>query len=229
MKYNPNILKESVSIKQYPNSEREVEVPFVLDNMPEPPARVLDVGCCDSDLVLMFNELGFDATGIDVRVGPNYGDDKYGQMFDVGDARELPYDDQSFDVVTCVSALEHFGFPENGYHSDTDQDETAQCKAMGEMLRVLKVGGILILTLPYGQYDPEAGWDKWVKFYNPERVINLFEGAYATKPIEMEAVTIKFDIRDENGWHTCTEEEAAANVSGKDVTSSVKLIARRIR
>jgi SAM-dependent methyltransferase len=50
------------------------------------------------------------------------------------DARELAFDDESFDFIFCLSALEHFGGRKD------------KGRALGEMGRVLKPGGIVALT-----------------------------------------------------------------------------------
>ena len=48
-----------------------------------------------------------------------------------GSADRLPYEDESFDVVTCVQSFHHYPAPD---------------KAMREVLRVLKPGGLYILS-----------------------------------------------------------------------------------
>jgi len=60
------------------------------------------------------------------------------------DLTRLTYPDQSFDLVTCISVLEHIGAPH-------DQ------AAVRELIRVLKPGGQLILTV---DYEPEARFDR---------------------------------------------------------------------
>jgi ubiquinone/menaquinone biosynthesis C-methylase UbiE len=49
----------------------------------------------------------------------------------VGDAHELPFDDKSFNYILCTEVLEHLHTPQ---------------QAISQMFRVLKPGGILILT-----------------------------------------------------------------------------------
>lgn len=51
----------------------------------------------------------------------------------IGDAARLPFDDDSFDVVSCIEVLEHLFEPQ---------------RAATEILRVLKPGGVLIATVP---------------------------------------------------------------------------------
>lgn len=50
-----------------------------------------------------------------------------------GDGENLPFKDESFDAVTCILAIAHF--------SDTE-------RAISEMKRVLKDGGVLVFNLP---------------------------------------------------------------------------------
>ena len=56
----------------------------------------------------------------------------------VGDVRDLPFDDASFDAIYSMGTIEHF-------------DETG--RAIDEMTRVLKPGGRAIIGIP-NRYDP---------------------------------------------------------------------------
>ena len=51
--------------------------------------------------------------------------------FTAGSSDELPFSDNSFDVVTCIQSFHHYPYPE---------------KAMSEAYRVLKPGGLYILS-----------------------------------------------------------------------------------
>lgn len=79
----------------------------------------LDIGCERSPYAHLFpNRVGLDIT-----------DGEYVDV--VGDAHNLPFEDNTFDVVLCTEVLEHLHTPE---------------KAAAEMIRVLKPGGKLVLT-----------------------------------------------------------------------------------
>ena len=57
--------------------------------------------------------------------------------FVVGDGRSMPFDDESFDHATSISVLEHIA---------GDRGDEA---ALGELVRCVRPGGRLAITLPY--------------------------------------------------------------------------------
>ena len=189
-------------------TERDVEIPFVLNNIPNPPAKLLDVGCKESIFLLEMNKLGFDAYGIDI----NDYEVPYNK-FIKADARNIPFKNKSFDVVTCISALEHFGLVGTFYHSDTTYDPEAPFTAMKEMARVLKDDGIIILTLPFGYAEGE--WLKWVKFYNSDMVKKLIDSAKLSifkKQIKALKNNIWEDISDKEGEKILTTDKVNCNI-----------------
>lgn len=197
-------------------SERDVEIPFVLDNMPEPPAKLLDVGCSDSSFLLEMNKLGFDAHGIDI----NGYIEPYSK-FVKADARSIPFEDKAFDVVTCVSALEHFGLVETPYHSDTVYDPEAPFTAMKEMARIIKDDGIIILTLPFGYAQGERL--KWCKFYNCDMVKRLADSA-SLKIFKKQIKVLKDNI-----WGNISEKKGEKVLTPNDkVNCSICLVLKKI-
>lgn len=76
--------------------------------------RVLEVGCGRGSMSAFFADNGYDCTLLDSSESViNTARDIFGNLgfnaaFDVGDALDLPYNDNSFDVVFSIGLLEHF-------------------------------------------------------------------------------------------------------------------------
>lgn len=104
---------------------------------------------------------------IDRRVPKSLGIVDY---FCVADGEGLPFQDESFDLVTCVSVLEHAGLAEYGQRPN----EEADFKVFAEMLRVLRVGRHLLFTVPCGMDEIHAGW---VRGYSRDRLDRLLQYA----------------------------------------------------
>lgn len=103
--------------------------------------KFLEVGCGLGYFSNSANKLGAKVTGVDI--GPslvkiNKKLTPKGQ-FRVASASNLPFKDRSFDVLLSTEVIEHV---------DNQQ------KALKEMIRVLKKGGILVITTPNRIFKP---------------------------------------------------------------------------
>ncbi len=94
--------------------------------------KVLDVACGTGDMVVELRKCGATVTGVDLseemlaiaKRKVESGEWK------VADAEHLPFEDASFDAVTCAFGVRNFVHLEQG---------------LGEMLRVLKPGGRMVI------------------------------------------------------------------------------------
>lgn len=103
------------------------------------PVSILDAGCGEGFTLekLRVNSIGENLYGIDIQeTAINIGKKLYPHiLFTKGGVYELPYGDNSFDVVICTEVLEHLEFPE---------------KALSELYRVTKK--FCVLSVPNEPY-----------------------------------------------------------------------------
>lgn len=95
--------------------------------------RFLDVGCGRGDFMKAFNGAGFDVIGVDIeKLESAVLDGTEVLQVDI-EKENLPFDDNSFDIVFSKSVLEHVSNPEHFFR---------------EQLRVLKPGGKIFCLTP---------------------------------------------------------------------------------
>jgi SAM-dependent methyltransferase len=147
-------------------SERLIEIPWVLSRY-RGEARVLDVGYAFAphSYLLALTELGARRlVGVDLNKAHVAGIEAV-----VADVRALPFEDEAFDVVFCVSVLEHIGRDNRVYGLADELDEEGPLAALGELRRVLARRGRLLLTVACGPsqdfgwfiQEPRETWHRW--------------------------------------------------------------------
>ncbi|MFL6520951.1 MAG: hypothetical protein ACJ8NS_12070 [Chthoniobacterales bacterium] len=165
-------------------TERAVEIPWVLSRY-NGEQKVLEVGCsftCENPeyieglTALNIPELhGIDISAVEA---PHF-------IKKTADIRDSGYENGFFDLVLCVSTIEHVG-RDNAKHykpvaempRDSESGLEPDVKAMVEMFRILKQGGRLLVTVPFGKFV-DYGWfinydlervNEWFRHIAPERV-----------------------------------------------------------
>ena len=110
------------------------------------------------------------------------------------DVRELPFGEGAFDLVLCVSTLEHVGADNTGYGLDAEDDEASRLTALRELRRVLTPRGRLLITVPcggpgdYGWFhqDDVRGWTRLFTragfFVEEQEAYQLTEDGWRTAP-----------------------------------------------
>jgi SAM-dependent methyltransferase len=138
-------------------SERVVEIPWVLSRC-RGARRLLDVGYANASPSYLAALTDSDA----MRVGRIYGIDLVGRSVPglrgaIGNVCVLPLRSRTFDVVTCISTLEHVGADNRRYGVRDDAGSGTAADALAEIARVLAPAGRLLVTIPFGAYE-NHGW-----------------------------------------------------------------------
>lgn len=121
-------------------NERILEIPFILRSLPTPPSRILDVGACESPLSLMLSSMGYKVTALDTR--PYHFSHSHLKT-EVADITEFNTA-VKYDVIICLSVLEHIGLAVYGNRRQSGLDQAA----LKSMFNLLTPGGTLFLTTP---------------------------------------------------------------------------------
>ena len=153
------LLKSSVS-------ERIVEDPFVLANVftLKKGSRILDFGCYSSMVPLQLSSLGYKVTGVDLYKypfkHPNF-------VFYNNDILDLKLKEHSYDCIYAISSLEHIGL---GWY-EKERVGISDSAVVGELARILKPGGVFLVTLPFGRFKQTP----YLEVYDSKTIKGLFK------------------------------------------------------
>lgn len=165
-----SIVLKSVSLYFGSWSQRAIEYPWVLQQLAllKQNALVLDVGCAESLLSHELLARGYRVIGIDIR---DYHWKAQNMLVVKGNVMDTGFPESLFDAIFVVSTIEHIGL--SGYGQVTIYEE-GDIRAMREFRRILKPGGILILTTPYIR-SKSLRVNPIERIYNHERLTRLIE------------------------------------------------------
>ncbi|MBA2849537.1 class I SAM-dependent methyltransferase [Thermosulfuriphilus ammonigenes] len=100
-------------------------------------------------------------------------DDRVSYIF--GDLRDMDFKDEVFDRIICISTLEHIGMDNTRYGGQKENNPNSYLNAVREMFRVLKRGGRLLFTFPYGK-PMNFGWYRIFGRSDIEHIIEICSG-----------------------------------------------------
>ncbi len=189
-------------------TERSVEIPFVISAVTSDKASgatVLDVGCSESLVPLEFASLGYAVTGIDLREYPLH----HPNLTTFATPLEDWETDETFDVVVCLSSIEHFGL---GTYGEEAVEDRLDHQAMRMLLDRIEPDGLLVMTIPFGETEITPVQ----RMYDRDDLDALLEGWIID--------TIEVAIPAEHGWVIVDEIPDPAPTEDPPVTRQVALI-----
>ena len=127
--------------------------------------RVLDLGCGNGRLYQLFSGLSITYVGLDqseelIKIARSHVPEA---EFVVHDMTELPFPDDSFDIIYCIAALQHI------------PKEELRLQTLREMKRVLCPGGWVVMTnwnLHSAEVKKKAEIRNWT--YSPVGITSLY-------------------------------------------------------
>jgi SAM-dependent methyltransferase len=203
------LVKEATSTGEFPlreepawpdTTERVVEMPWVLSRY-RGERTILDVGYAYALDVYLAGLLSLPAEavhGIDLAEAP------IPSMRRVrADIRQTPYRDASFDLVLCVSTLEHIGRDNTRYGIRQEYRPGGDAETLREISRILAPGGRLLVTVPFGR----RGDHGWFVQYDLEAWQDLLAGT----PLQVEEQEIFRLTR--SGWARVVDVRSTETIS----------------
>jgi SAM-dependent methyltransferase len=150
------------------SDERTIEIPWCLARY-DGEQRLLDVGYAFAEPAYLAGLAALGAaelTGVDLAEA-----DVPGLESVTADVRDLPFENGAFQLVHCISTLEHVGRDNEVYAVDAPRGEGGDEAALLELRRVLSDDGRLIVSIPTGEQDDQG----WQVQRPPQEWIALFE------------------------------------------------------
>jgi SAM-dependent methyltransferase len=181
--------------------ERIVEIPWVVANLPSQ-GPVLDAGSALNHPVILERVV----PRVDFLTITTFTEEEthadLGPSYVTADLRALPFEAESFESIACVSTLDHVGMDNSAYGSPetrSDDPDREVALAVSELHRVLRPGGSLLVTVPYGRPEDYG----WVRQFDESGVRRISRAFGDDDP----AITIYAHSR--RGWNRSSTGKAA--------------------
>jgi SAM-dependent methyltransferase len=186
--------------------ERVVEYPWVFDRMSaldRSGGRVLDAGSVlnHKRILDLWREARYSPASIVTLAYEGTAVVSNSIRYEFADLRHLPYRDEWFSTVLCISTIEHVGLDNTIYgaaRAETTDPTAGALEAMEELRRVTAPRGVLLLSVPFGMQSNRG----WLRVFDAEDLDRL-----TTHPGWIH-VRSRFFRATEQGWRECSRDDA---------------------
>lgn len=188
----------------YRIDERAVEYPWLFAQLPKKSGRMLDAGSALNHCFLLERTPLKNAQLTIMTLAPEkrcFWERSISYVF--GDLRKMLFADSVFDVVVSISTIEHIGLDNTmlytGDAAKKESDALGFMPAVTEFRRVLRPGGVCLITVPFGR----RGVHGWYQVFDRdlvEKVIHAFQPS---------SHTVEYFGYGMDGWRRVDAEEVA--------------------
>lgn len=187
--------------------ERAVEYPWIFRRMKaltKPGDQVLDAGSIlnHSRVLAWWRAAMLPPVSIVTLAHEGRAEVSNGVRYEFADLRRLPYRDEWFSAVLCISTIEHVGMDNTGYGASVPASSNPGAEAvlaLRELHRVTRAGGTLLLSVPFGT-PANRGW------------FRVFDEPALDQLTGTPGWTVsrrQFFRAQRDGWRECTAAQAA--------------------
>jgi len=163
--------------------ERIVEYPWVLSRLDMGPGHLLDAGSTLNYPYLLDLHALSEKSIIILTLVPEHMEKRANVSYLYGDLRDTLLRDNAFDWIVCISTLEHVGLDNTKLYTSNEKylESSTQdyLRVVSELKRVLKPGGHLFVTVPFGAYHNFG----WMQQFDIKGVDNIIR-AFGSEPVE---------------------------------------------
>ena len=185
--------------------ERVVEYPWLFSQLTKTESLLLDAGSTFNFDYILGQKI-IEKKHIHICTfhpeSPNFNQRRISYVY--SDLRELPYKNNLFDEIVCLSTIEHIDMDNSIYGYGLEKDISNQSKsfsylkAISELLRVLKHDGNLYLTFPFGKFENHVFFQQF-----DDEMLSKIENEFVGKG----TYTISFIRYLRTGWVFAKKEE----------------------
>jgi len=198
--FNPNKLPIGYGLKL---DERIVEYPWLMSRLPSRKGTLLDAGSVlNFNFILSHNKVSTKKIFISTLAPESRSFWRKGISYVYEDLRETCYRDNYFDWIASISTIEHIGLDNTMlYTTDDSKNEKnpdSYLLAIKEFYRILKPGGVLYLSLPFGKRKNHG----WLQIFDSEMLDELIDEFSPTSNIEHH---FKYEP---GGWQVSSRDES---------------------